>query len=606
MKTKRHFARSPRKLSAESGQTSIFVLLVLGIFFLAFVGLAVDFSNLWFHRQMAQGAADAACQAGAMDLLVDFSGGGPNQGGFTPGTNFDCKDLPDSAPCRYAALNGYTGTALAADTPGINVGVSFPGTVPGVSPPPGGIAASPFIRVDVTDRSAVYFSGLLTGKRATDVRAFAVCGLQLAKAPIPIIVLNPTCSHSFQMSGSGLLTIVGGPPRSVQVNSSGGASVCASATTNAAGGCSANGPTIDLQYGGKNFTGSNFGTFGGPTTAPPGFVPGDTGSWGSGSPIADPFSQVPAPTQPATLSVTNAAPLLSPYGVDGCPDQTQPCKLYLPGWYDHPIVVKNETAIFVPGVYYIKPTSYTTAQGGGLCGAAGSGCTAGGTGNCKADFWVDSLGVVRPATNLTTPAAVLAANNQGGGVMFYMTGPGDGTYGGAVFGANAGKPGSRVIDEFPLTGMTCDGQPPKPEIFKPNPPPIPPSVPGNVLLAQCTARGTYLGTPSTDTLGAPGVRGLLFFQDRANGYQNGQTNMQGGGGLALSGALYAHNCTGSPCNAFPTDYNAFVQLQGTPGSGTYVLGNIITDQLVIAGNGAIGMQLNPDAVFFILKASMLR
>jgi hypothetical protein len=98
----------------------------------------------------------------------------------------------------------------------------------------------------------------------------------------------------------------------------------------------------------------------------------------------------------------------------------------------------------------------------------------------------------------------------------------------------------------------------------------------------------------------------VFFQDRANGYQNGQTNMQGGGGLAISGTLYAHNCPGSPsCNA-NTEYNAFVQLQGTPGSGTYILGEIVADQLVISGNGAIGMQLNPDAVYFILKASMLR
>jgi hypothetical protein len=42
MKARCHFARAPRKLHPESGQTSIFVLLVLGIFFLAFIGRAVD------------------------------------------------------------------------------------------------------------------------------------------------------------------------------------------------------------------------------------------------------------------------------------------------------------------------------------------------------------------------------------------------------------------------------------------------------------------------------------------------------------------------------------------------------------------------------------
>jgi hypothetical protein len=446
----------------------------------------------------------------------------------------------------------------------------------------------------VIDRAQVYFSSLLTGQSATDVRASAVCGLQLAKAPIPIIVLNPTCSHSFQMSGSSTLKIVGGPTRSVQVDSIGGAPVCAAATTNAAGQCSASGPNIDLSNGGPLFTGSNFGTFGGPGTAPAGFQPGATGSWGSGSPIADPYSLVSAPTKPAALSPTHAAPIGVPYGTDGCPDHKagpSACDEYLPGWYDNPIVVKNRTAIFVPGVYYIKPTSYATAQGGGLCGAAGSGCTAGGSGSCKADFLVDSNGVVRPATNLTT-AAALAATDNSKGTMFYMTGPGDGTYGGAVFTSNAGSAGARTIDDFSVTGLSCDGSLPDSHLA------IPSTVPGNILLAQCTAGGTYyLPGSSTDTVSASGVRGLLFFQDRANGYQNGQTNMQGGGGLAISGTLYANNLP---------NYQAFVQLQGTPGSGTYILGEIVSDQLVIAGNGSIGMQLNPNAVYFILKASMLR
>ena len=608
MKTNRPFSRSRRQLSAESGQTNIFVLLILGIFFLGFIGLAVDYSNLWFHRQMAQGAADAACQAGAMDLLVDYSGGGPNQGGFTPGTNFDCKDLPSCAPCRYAALNGYTGGLLVADTPGANVTVSSPGSVPGSSPPPGSIAAIPFLRVDVLDRASVYFSSLLTGQRTTDVRAFAVCGLQLAKAPIPIIVLNPSCQHSLQVSGSATLKIVGGPTKSVQVNSTGGNSACAAATQASANSCSGNG-TIDLSQGGPAFSGSNFGTFGGPGPAPVNFIPGATGSWGQGTPIGDPYAQVQPPSRPVALSPTNGpspnstAPIQVPYGVDGCPDHsTGPnlaCDKYLPGRYDKPIVVTNRTAIFVPGVYYIEPTSYTAANGGrsgGYCGTAGSGCTAGGSGQCRADFVVGNNGVVRPASN----SAV--GSDGSNGVIFYLSGPGGATgYGGAVFQANAGNPGGRTIDSFPRTGLTCDGSLPASQLS------IPSSVNGNVLLGQCTAQGNYYGAPSTDTISLTGVRGLLFFQNRANADQNGQSNMQGGGGLALSGTLYAHNCPGSPnCSAFPTDYNAFIQLQGTPGTGTYILGEIVADQLVETGNGAIGMQLNPNAVYFILKATMLR
>jgi hypothetical protein len=53
-------------------------------------------------------------------------------------------------------------------------------------------------------------------------------------------------------------------------------------------------------------------------------------------------------------------------------------------------------------------------------------------------------------------------------------------------------------------------------------------------------------------------------------------------------------------------YNAFLQLQGTPGSGTFVLGNITVDELVESGNGAVAMQLDPNRIYFILKATLLR
>ena len=45
-------------------------MLALGLAFLAAAAFSVDMSNLWFHRQASQNAADSACTAGAMDLLV--------------------------------------------------------------------------------------------------------------------------------------------------------------------------------------------------------------------------------------------------------------------------------------------------------------------------------------------------------------------------------------------------------------------------------------------------------------------------------------------------------------------------------------------------------
>src|SRR6266700_2366170 len=103
---RRHLTRFGSRLRDESGQTIILFLLALGIFLLAAVGFGVDFANFWFHRQAAQTAADAACTAGAMDLLADATNGITTQGGFdTSSGAFGCSGST-AAPCKYAALNG--------------------------------------------------------------------------------------------------------------------------------------------------------------------------------------------------------------------------------------------------------------------------------------------------------------------------------------------------------------------------------------------------------------------------------------------------------------------------------------------------------------------
>ena len=85
--------------------------------------------------------------------------------------------------------------------------------------------------------------------------------------------------------------------------------------------------------------------------------------------------------------------------------------------------------------------------------------------------------------------------------------------------------------------------------------------------------------------------------------------MHGGGGLILSGNMYFHNCnasgTGTGCVLPPNGYKAFFNLQGSPGNTSYVLGNITTDELVMGGTGTIAMSLNPNAVYNILKASLI-
>jgi hypothetical protein len=601
----------------QAGQTTTLVVLALGLFLLGAVGLAVDVSNWWFHHQMAQGAADAACTAGVMDMLSNASG--QSFGNFpvgSPPASFACSSASSAAVCQYAALNGYNGAGRTAG-PSNDVMVSFPGSVPGLNvcsptnPPPcipaTTVVANPFIEVTVFDRVPTSFTGLLSGSRTRDVAGSAVCGVLQATAPVPIIVMNPTCHHAFEIDGSSTVQVIGGPTRSVQVNSSN--AVCAAATGSSINQCNASGH-IDLSQGGPNFSGSEFSVTGlPPSPGPTNFSGSD---WTNGAPISDPYALVSKPNIAGlSTSLTNgalgagvAAPLGVGHNIDGCPDN-KGCQEYLPGIYTNKIVVQSATAIFVPGIYYMKPDVpdiETTPN------KPGAGCitTSPGNQNRYALSFL-SNSVIRPATN-SNP------NGDGSnGVMFYLSGSGGtGTYSSVFFKSDSGHPaGGHTVDPYITANATCPGGTAPPAKLN-----LPPSVNGNVLVGQCTSKGTYIGSGSTDTSGT--IRGLIFFQDRANADDKGQPHMQGGGGLVISGNMYFHNCnpsgTGTGCldpvgvpGTPPAGgYNAFLSLQGSPGNATYVLGNITTDELVMGGGGTIAMSLNPNAVYNILKASLLQ
>src|SRR5215469_13866673 len=94
-----------RRRNSQSGQAMTFILLGLGLFLLGAMAFAIDLGNVWFTRQAAQTAADSACTAGAMDLLLDATNGTTTQGHFTAGSNFDCNTTTPNttttnpAPC---------------------------------------------------------------------------------------------------------------------------------------------------------------------------------------------------------------------------------------------------------------------------------------------------------------------------------------------------------------------------------------------------------------------------------------------------------------------------------------------------------------------------
>src|ERR1700688_2119931 len=105
MKVNRWNWKPRSERAGESGQSIVFVLLVMGIFLLGALCFAFDLSNMWFHRQAAQSAADAACAAGAMDMLVDAQGSPSGKQGFTLGTNYSCTTASTDSICSYAAKN---------------------------------------------------------------------------------------------------------------------------------------------------------------------------------------------------------------------------------------------------------------------------------------------------------------------------------------------------------------------------------------------------------------------------------------------------------------------------------------------------------------------
>lgn len=540
------------------GEVSIFIVLAVGIFLLLFMGFGVDMTNLFLHRQMAQGAADAACMAGAMDMLANQTQNANLGGAYfvmasSTGASYRCSEQPATAPCQYAALNGYKSPGLTPGAVSNEVTVSFPAFIPGVSQPDPKLNINyPFLQIDVNDRAKVYFRGWLNGLWTADARAIAKCGLVTQWGPVPMLILDPTEPQSFSTGGNPLIQIVGGPSRSIQVNStsSQAARVFGSAS-------------IDLTGGGPNFNGSSFGVSGGPAQPPGGFQTNPPASWQAPTtPIPDPLRFVPPPQDPGPGVAMSTDVSYHQYG---CPDVNGCVKLTRGDWPNGIRVGSNNnlgtqktTAIFEPGVYY-----------------------------------VGGFGLDLNANSLVRPTDINQAPGDGSmGTIFYFTG------GGTVqIGANSGK---TVVDSFQTSLARCPGD--SDEFWASLK--IPATVDGNVLVAPCTKDGTYPQAPQS--LGIGPDRGILFFQDRSTAVS---TTLNGGGGLMLVGTMYFHNCPNSltaPCQLPPTDYQTALTLVGNSGSHTRLIGEIIADQLSMRGTSAITMYLNPNARLILLKAALLQ
>ena len=324
------------------------LLLVLGIslFLIGALGLALDGSQMYAHRQMAQTAADAAAEAGIMSLLAGTNATSPFPFGTgTPPASFNCSTSDLRTPCVYARRNGFGGSA--DDT----VSIDFPAAVAGVP-----LSTDPVPAIRVTVRRTLK-TGLIRfiGPSTTSVTAIGVAAIVFQNNKVPLLVTHPTFPSTLT-NGSALLQVCGGPPVSVQVNSGNAVAVSLS-------------KVVDLSHAGPldpgdctTGTGGDFAVTGGPTTPPASLSLGTTGNYDQPStPQRDPYENIPAPAvpSPGVKSI-----VMGPI----CP--AAKCTLYSPGLYNG-IQVKNDTALFEPGLYYISGGGFVNAANGNMLMATG-------------------------------------------------------------------------------------------------------------------------------------------------------------------------------------------------------------------------------------------
>jgi len=624
-------AANSSHVSSQIGQAAIIIVVFMSLFLIGMMGLATDYSQIWAHRQMAQGAADAACQAGAADLFLQYqnptAASAYNIDFSWIGSPYTCSTNTASSPCKYASLNGYSGS---------NVSVSFPSSVAGATSLSGfGTIANPYITVTITDPINLSFAKLLSSSSTVNSGATASCGLSPVAVPIPLVVLHQSASASLSVNGNPTISIIGGPNRAIQVDSSNAAAV------NAGGSSS-----INLTLAGPNGTGADFGVFG--NESQPSTVSTGTGKWISpATPYGDPWITVSEPSVPSAAGAVSLVAM----GTDGCPDPSG-CSEFSPGDYTNCLSsgkLKNgdDGCLIVPTPYQLPAaTSYPnwshstvypldstikpnqagntnvfvaivggTSKSGsapswvvavntktdGTCDAAAqlvdgtvTWCNVGSNKNSDTAifkpglYYVGSQGLQLNAKSTVRPANATGDGTKG--TTFYFS-----TSTSFSVSANSGKTSACAsatdtgcIVSFQRDGTALYGVT-SPALQCPggaaNPTQVPSSIDGNVLIGPCSGS---LGSSDGKN------RGFLFFQKRSTATT---ASWGGGGQFLLSGFMYFHQ-TGS--------YGSSLSLSGNSGAGAFALGNVVADEITLGGTSGIKMILNPAVTFQILRPQLLK
>ena len=167
-----------------------------------------------------------------------------------------------------------------------------------------GTIAHPYIQVTITQPVQQSFAKLITRTSNVNTGATAICGLNPVAVPVPLVVLHQTAVGSLSKTGAATITILGGPNRSIQVDSSNAGAVSSGGSGN-----------IDLSAAGPLGTGADFGVFG--QEVKPSNVVLGAGKWVSpGGPLGDPWATVAAPPVPTSVGMATAVG----FSYHGCPD----------------------------------------------------------------------------------------------------------------------------------------------------------------------------------------------------------------------------------------------------------------------------------------------
>jgi Flp pilus assembly protein TadG len=302
--------------------------------------------------------------------------------------------------------------------------------------------------------------------------------------------------------------------------------------------------TIDLSHAGPAGTGGDFGVVGGPATKPAGVSLGTTGAYITKvSVVQDPLASVPAPPSPgfAGSSVNLGSPAVA---TNGCPaNPPKNCTLYSPGTYSTGLGIdsKNEVSVFRPGIYYIGSGKSFIGDANGSVVMA-TGCTDG-------------------ATNTCAGQATTAGTNTGwtGNVLFYFTGGGQ-----LNIGSNFG---SACFD--------------------------------SVVNPTGTVRCSLIGAPAGSA-----YEGILFFNERtATGAPFVFASFGGGGGLSMTGSIYATNSSKA---GYPDTGYQNIIFKGGSGSATNVIGEIVTDTLQVNNNTNITMTLSSQSLPKVRQVALIK